>query len=667
MQRLYFYLITCLLCPVLAFSQADVVEQTDSIISDQLEEIVIVQQSSLTDNVTKPLSTIDHYLENSSGVNMIKRGAYAWEPYLNGMSSERSVVTIDGMRIYAACTDKMDPVTSYIEISNLAKASIHGGSAGAAGGATIAGSLDLERKKGSFGAMDFGGMAFSGYEFNNRQKVIGGALSYTGPKFFTDIDFTYRSAGNYRAGGNKEILYSQFTKYNASVISGYRIDAHRQVEASLIYDQANNVGYPALTMDVSSARALIGSLAYYRHHISEVIQMWESKIYYNNVAHVMDDTKRPVVPIRMDMPGWSNTAGFYSRLNGLSGRNRWKAILSGHFNKSLAEMTMFSNSPGEKDMFMLTWPGVHTYYGDFFVENSITISKKTEAILSAGLAIHSNQISKQDGLESLRIFYPDLSKSKTRMLKRLSSSLQFSDGDWRYQLGLAYGERAPSISEGYGFYLFNSFDRFDYIGNPDMKNEQSGSINGNVSFSRSALSIKLAGSYYHILDYIIGIPAEHLSAMTIGAAGVRMYEQLSYATILNSSLDFSYQVHKYLLWSNKLIYRKGTGKGVGNLPLVQPFTYSSTLAVSVKSFSGHISVNGAAKHQNYNPSFGETGLPAYSILNLSLSHNWIRRAHKLILKAGVENLFDKHYVTFADWNRIPRMGRNFYCNVIWSF
>ena len=33
------------------------------------------------------------------------------------------------------------------------------------------------------------------------------------------------------------------------------------------------------------------------------------------------------------------------------------------------------------------------------------------------------------------------------------------------------------------------------------------------------------------------------------------------------------------------------------------------------------------------------------------------------LKAGVENLFDTSYSTYANWNNIPRMGRNFFVNV----
>ena len=33
------------------------------------------------------------------------------------------------------------------------------------------------------------------------------------------------------------------------------------------------------------------------------------------------------------------------------------------------------------------------------------------------------------------------------------------------------------------------------------------------------------------------------------------------------------------------------------------------------------------------------------------------------IRAGVENLFDKQYATYADWNHIPQKGRNIYMNL----
>lgn len=71
--------------------------------------------------------SVDEFLSSSDNISFIKRGAYAWEPLLNNMSTERSTVTIDGMHVFGACTDKMDPITSYVESNNLATIDIKSG------------------------------------------------------------------------------------------------------------------------------------------------------------------------------------------------------------------------------------------------------------------------------------------------------------------------------------------------------------------------------------------------------------------------------------------------------------------------------------------------------------------------------------------------------------
>ncbi|WP_424492378.1 TonB-dependent receptor plug domain-containing protein, partial [Salinimicrobium sp. GXAS 041] len=280
------------------------------------EIIVIGNKAEVSQKETKPLATVDEYLEKSSKIAMIKRGAYAWEPMINGMATERTVITIDGMRIFSACTDKMDPVTSYVEISNLSEAVVSSGQEGAEFGATIGGAVDMKRH--STGYKETGwefGMS-SGLESNGEQKIAGAKVNYARKSYFFNGDFMFRDSKNYDAGGGKEILYSQFTKYNFSAVGGFKLSKHQSVEASVIYDKATDVGYPALPMDVSLAEALITSVKYDYHQPLEPIEHWETKIYFNSIQHVMDDSKRPDVPIRMDMPGWSDTYGFYSKASG---------------------------------------------------------------------------------------------------------------------------------------------------------------------------------------------------------------------------------------------------------------------------------------------------------------------------------------------------------------
>ncbi|GAB3428763.1 TonB-dependent receptor [Niabella aquatica] len=650
----------------MAKAQRDSIYHYDSIRHIQLENIIVIAQQHSGNKKVKVLSTLDGYLENDNTINMIKRGAYAWEPLLNGMATERSVITVDGMRIFGACTDKMDPVTSYVEITNLSKADIHSGQSGAANGATIAGSINLARKTAGFSDRGFNGSAFTGLETANMQKIAGTSLQYASRRFFTDFDFTYRDANNYKAGGGKEILYSQFTKYNVSANAGIQMNDHQQLSASVIYDRAMNVGYPALPMDVSLARAFIGSVAYKHHHLSPFIENWETKLYYNAVTHIMDDSKRPVVPIRMDMPGWARTGGFYSKLSGAGGKHNWLANLSGYYNTSLAEMTMFSNNPAEKDMFMLTWPDVHSLYSGIFIEDHITINNNWSTAFTLGSGINNNIVKDEQGFESLKIFYPQMQKSNTRLLNNISAKVNYRQQQWKLGAGLGYGERAPAVSEGYGYYLFNSFDRFDYIGNPGMQKERSLELNAVSSFTSKNFSIEAQANLFRISGYIIGKPNPDLSPMTIGANGVKVYEQLPQAMVFNASVSAVYQFMKALSLSGKTVYRSGRS-GALRLPLIQPLSYGTTLQYQRHQFMAEASMEGALAQTRYSATFGETPAKAYTVFNISASQQLNFNNHKLTIKAGVENLLDKYYSTFADWNRIPRMGRNVFINVLYGF
>uniref|UniRef100_UPI003C757787 TonB-dependent receptor domain-containing protein n=1 Tax=Salinimicrobium sp. GXAS 041 TaxID=3400806 RepID=UPI003C757787 len=382
-----------------------------------------------------------------------------------------------------------------------------------------------------------------------------------------------------------------------------------------------------------------------------------------SIQHVMDDSKRPDVPIRMDMPGWSDTYGFYSKASGTFQNHKIKLNLNGFYNKSLAEMTMYPNNPSEKEMFMYTWPDVRTLYNGIYMEDQFPIHHRANIKLTANLGSHTNKVKNHTGLQSLRIFYPEMEARNHRILPGASTSLQLQKSNLSYNIGFGYGERAPSVSEGYGFYLFNSFDGFDYIGNPNLNNEKSFELNAAMSLKNDKWNASFSGSYFHIRDYIIGKPDNSLSPMTIGANGVKIYEQLKYASLFNSSLDLNYFVNENWTLSGNLVYNYGRDFENRNLPLVQPFTYFSFLQFKKGFFSVEGSVEGALKQRNFSPEFGENSTPAYTILNLSAAHMYYFGEQKLTVKIGAENIFDTYYSTFSDWNNIPRRGRNLFLNL----
>ncbi|MCM4167278.1 TonB-dependent receptor [Arenibacter sp. H213] len=639
----------------------------DSIITINLDEVILIStRNSLNyHRQPKPLSSLDEFLESSKKVDMVKRGAYAWEPTLNNMFSERLSVTIDGMKIFGACTDKMDPITSYVEVSNLAKAHVTSGQQGAKHGTTIGGAIDLELEKGNFKDTGLQGGLETGYESNNEMNVWGAKLDYSGSNFYMDTNLSYRKAGNYYAGGDEEISFSQFEKYNLAVNSGYKVSQGKLITASFIFDEARDVGYPALPMDVSLAQGIITSVGFEQDSLLRKFTDWNSKLYFNTITHIMDDTKRPNVPIHMDMPGWSDTYGFFTEARLGLKNHRLFFKLDGFYNRSLAEMTMYPNNPNELPMFMLTWPDVRTTNGGVYFEDELSINGSILKIATR-MAVQNQEVADELGLNSLRIFYPEMEKSKTRFLKSISGQWHKMWMPWHLNVGLSYGDRAPSVSEAFGFYLFNSFDNHDYIGDPELINEKSMEANAKISWEKSNFKISAEANVFHITDYIIGAVDPSLSVMTIGAEGVKVYKNLEYANMYNTSLDLEYAPIPQFKWNGLIAYHRGVDQDRENLPFISPFSYRSSLSYHKGSISGSIGMSGAGKQVNYNPNFGEDQTMAYTIFSLSLGKTFIFNNDLMYTKVGVENILDKRYSTYSDWKNIPRMGRNFFVTISYA-
>ncbi|MDD2982313.1 MAG: TonB-dependent receptor [Crocinitomicaceae bacterium] len=658
-----------LLGVMFAFNSFSQVTEIDSASLELLHEIIIFTKKSATDKQhVKPLTSIDDYLQQSGKIEMMKRGAYAWEPLLNSMATERTVVTIDGMRVFGACTDKMDPITSYVEISNLSEAVVNSGQQGAKHGSTIGGSIDLKRRKSDQSKLGWSGGLSAGFESNNLQRILGGSARYVDSSFYVSFDLMHRSADNYKAGGGREVDFSQFSKINTSASAGWLMNKQSSLEASVIYDYATNVGYPALTMDVSLAKALISSVKYEYHKDSSRIKHWETKIYYNTVTHVMDDTKRPSVPIHMDMPGWSDTYGMYSDLKLDFGKHDVTVNLNGFYNRSIAEMTMYPANSDEKLMFMYTWPDVRTLFSGIYLGDVWKLNKHTSLVLSGSIGVHHNSLPDTFGLQSLQIFYPTMTDQKTRLVKNLSAHYRFEKNTFNLDFGIGYGDRAPSVSEAYGFYLFNSFDRYDYVGDPNLKNEESYEASFSLAYKKNRFSAKVGGSYFHINNYIVGKVDPVLLPMTIGANGIKVYESLKYSTIVNSDLIVEYRFPYKINWKGQITYSYGRDYKNENLPFISPVRYVSSVNYYYKKFNGEIMVRGNLVQAQFNPEYGENRTSAWGILNASVNYNFeLAKSRKLVAKAGVENILDAYYSTFSDWNNIPRMGRSVFVNLVYTF
>ena len=427
--------------------------QTDTIAtsSQNLDEVVVVSRGQGSKRSVKgQAATIDEHLQELSHVELVRRGSYAWEPTVNNMQTERLSTTIDGMKIFYACTDKMDPVTSYVESGNLQSISLNSGLNGnpqATG--NIGGALDLKLRKAGF-LYDHGSHGLNalnaqvGYETNGNVQVYGVDASHSSQRFYVNGGTFYRHADNYKAGGNKKVDFSKFQKVNAFVNGGLRLAERDLLETTFIYDRASDVGYPALNMDVAKAEAFITSLAY-KHLFENVkLESWETKGYYNHITHVMDDTTRPDVQIHMDMPGESWTAGAYSLLTGNFGRHQTQLNLDGYYNRLFADMTMYPG--GAAPMYMVTWPDVGTLNMGAALTDNIRLTDASLLHLSGKLSWQYQRLNNDGGYKALSVFFPGMKQAYHQTTGRVAANYQLSIHNSQLSIGAGWGSRAPTVT-----------------------------------------------------------------------------------------------------------------------------------------------------------------------------------------------------------------------------
>ena len=637
---------------------------SDTVTTDKtqnLDEVVIVSETGRgrKRSVKGQVASIDEHLSELRHVNLVRRGSYAWEPVVNNMQMERLSTTIDGMKIFYACTDKMDPVTSYVESGNLQSISLNSGLDGnpqATG--NIGGSLDLKLRKAGFDNDPFHASTSAGHEWNGHVQVYGADAALSSHKTYLNAGAFYRHADNYKVGGGDELNFSQFQKVNVFTNAGFRLAEKDMLEATLIFDRATDVGYPALNMDVAKAEGLITSLSY-KHLFSKA--SWETKVYYNHITHVMDDTTRPDVQIHMDMPGDSWTAGIYSLLTTSIKQHDLALNYDLYYNRLFADMTMYPG--GAAPMYMVTWPDVGTLNTGFALTDNVRIARNQSLRLSAKLAWQQQKLNNEEGYHALRVFFPGMTDAYHQTTGRIAANWQLAVSNWQLAIGGGWGSRAPTVTEAYGYYLNNTFDQYDYIGNPSLKNESAIEVNANWQLAVSNWQLAIDANTFFFSNYIIGQFETRLSPMTVGAEGVKVYGNISHATIANASLTADWQLTEQLRWNGKVSYSSGRDADGDPLPLISPISWQTKLQYHYKRLQAQATVKGNTRQSNYGEKYGEMPASEWAIVNLSAQYQLAISNWQLAIRLGVENLFDKQYATYADWNHIPQKGRNIYMNL----
>lgn len=612
-------------------------------------------------------ATLEDIMSRLPEISLIKRGPYGMEPTIRSLSGGQINVLIDGMRIHGACTDKMDPATIYIEPANLQSLEIQTGSSGFLSGSSIGGSINLKMSEpDNLKDHKVSGTLLSGYQSAAKSLYESVQLNYSTGKFSFRGTGTYRNSDDYRSGGGKIIPFSQFEKVNYSFSAKYRQSQNFSYKFDFIGDDGWNIGFPALPMDVGYAGARIGALSMEYINPSKKIYSWQAKFYGNKVKHEMDDTHRPLVPMHMDMPGVSETIGFYAQGSyRINQHQNLDLRFDGSSAYLKASMTMYE--PGELPMYMLTWPDNRTNQIGLGANWKLHLNNKLSLWISGRADVYQSKLVSEESKAQISIFGYN-QKFRNDFLKNISfKSLRKINNKISASVAISYSERIPTASELYGFYLFNSNEGYDYIGNPSLPVEKSlqGELTAYMKWNRNR--VQVTGYYLRIMDHISGIIEPNLSVMTIGANGVKTYISQKFANIYGGEASVFLSSSKQIEFVSTIKYTYGLDVNKEALSSIAPFRNISSLRKSFNRAYVQLESESSLSQEHYNFKAGETETKGFVLVNIRGGYNFKISHFKTALQAGVENVFDKKYSEHLDWGKIPRPGINAYLQLRFNF
>lgn len=645
------------------------------------QEVVVygtgTKNGNSIDAVKQTLNSSDDVISMVQGITMMRRANFAQEPSIRGLSAGEICVTIDGMKMHSACTDRMDPISAYIEIENMRRLEVNKGAGDVANGQSVGGTMNFVTQHADVSTPLFF-RAECGYESvsNLRRARAEANVATTDEKFAVRATTSIKRSGDYSAGNVMRIGNSGYSKENYLLDAVWRINTNSSLGAMMITDAARDIGYPALIMDATKTLAYIGAVEYKNSKVSELITQLNCKMYWNSVEHIMDDYKRSDSEIKqrsvmpnmyMPMVGTTQTTGFIANATSVTESSMYKLIADLYMLNANATMRML---PLDKkpEMFLHNLGDItltnYALAGEYVYQPSVEVSFQTQArfdytsrFINDASAKRSLESYLNSTIDTRRYFLYSVNAAVTwQALEELSVTA----------VG-ARSMRAPTHIENFGYYLYNPMDNSVYIGNPNIKPTTSYQTEIKTEYTTDDIAIGGAVFVYSIQDYIAGVTfVEADTTNPLFKQAFRKYDNIGTAQILGAELNGTYAVTENI--QARLAAKIQSGKSIRyneSLPFMPPAECDIRIGYKQEywwaEFSGRIvasqnSISTVILHEDVTKGFAiadiRIGFIVYEHINV---------------KMGIENLFDTLYHEHFAINNLPSRGRNFYTNVAYTF
>lgn len=642
-------------------------QESDSLKTYKSEEVKVETRHHYEvdqNRLKKILNSTDDLLQRTSQITMIRRANFALEPTLRGLSNERTNITIDGMHLFGACVDKMDPASNYIEIQNIDALDVctpqnHCGCGGN-------NKIDFKTTKANY--VDNFSLSLDSYYASGANNTVNGIKgNYSNENFSNSSNFIFKNANDFRAGDGTVLNNSGFSKFNFTNDSYLKLNNNNDIGLSFLGDVSNDVGYPALIMDTRVTETYLLALKYNYSELKDYYHKSESKLYFNSIYHLMDDYDRSQEEIKnrivmpnmyMPMVGKIYTLGFINDYKLLKEKYSLSFFNDIYNLSSDARMDMIPlNDNNIMRLKNLADANLLNYKFNFTYTNYS--SKSFEYNTSIGFNIQYADLLDKLNANSFKAFAGIEETINFSFAPNFQISTKYKLENSSFQFSSAIAARNPNRMELYSYYIYNPMDNSFYTGNPNLKNERQYNLELLYNYYNNWFNGKINIFNNYFENYIIGRISKNQMQSENFPQLFRQYENTGNANIYGIEILSNIILSEIFNVDFSLKYNRAFSITLNdNLPMINPLIIDLFLNYKTNKFMAVLDISYNHNQNMISKLFlNENKTNSFFVMGLRMDYEILSN---IKISLGLDNILDTYYVRHTSINDLPDLGRNVY-------
>jgi iron complex outermembrane receptor protein len=627
-------------------------------------------------------------LRQINGVEASRMGGHGLDPIIRGQSQSQLNIILDGATIHAGCPNRMDPPTSYAEISSFDEVTVIKGvpsvknSAGGSGGGLL-----FKRDKPVYNPEKSVSGKVSALKSNVMNYDANAKMTAVAEQGYLAIQASKKEGNNYLDGDGNTVGAS-FDTTQGHIDLGWTPSENHHLKVSHEISNTSDAVYPGARMDSPKSDGTISRIQYEGENLGNQKGAVSFSIYQSKVDHIMNNFSLRNPPVMMGNSIKRETLADTKTTGGkleFSHRIAQSDISYGLQTENAQLDATLYNRNNNKSLFLM-WPEVTTQTNSIFIEADTTFNK---LVLTTGLRYDSVEAEAAKANVA-----SDMNKKASSLYNNVYSDYnndnKASEGNLNGVFRATYNlENASNTSFFAGFSRTNrtasATERYMakggmmrgkqnfWVGNPNIKPEQHNQFDIGLSQKNNNFGWDVSAWLDNVNDYILRDLATNQYGNGINASAKdksEVYVNVN-AQLLGLESSFNWKLADNIKLMGQVSYTEGRNTTDDrNLASISPLNGNLVTEYYTDSIIVGARINFALEQSNidkyYTPisQYGKTD--AWNTLDFytetEISKNWQ-------LKVGVDNVFDSSYYravnrgSLGETYKVNEPGRNLWLQV----